>query len=163
MKHTVHELAIERVVEENFHDFCALIEKLAEYERLDPPDDEAKARLKNDGLSDNPRYEAYLGRVGGEAVSYAVFFQTYSSFLAMPTLYLEDIFVLEEFRRAGLGQRMFEFCVKKAGEKGCGRMEWCVLDWNQPAIDFYEKNKANRLNWIFYRLTQEEIARYLDD
>ena len=162
MNRTDHDLTIERINEENFCDFIGLIKKLAQYEQLDPPDDEAKTRLETDGLCENPRYEAYLGRVDGEAVSYVVFFQTYSTFLAMPILYLEDIFVLEEFRRKGVGQKMFEFCVKQAVQKGCGRMEWCVLDWNRPAIEFYEKNNANRLNWIFYRLTREEIARYLN-
>jgi len=64
-----------------------------------------------------------------------IFFHTDSSFHAKPTLFLEDIFVLEEYRRAGIGQEMFEFCIRKAAESGCGRMEGCVLDWNLPAID----------------------------
>jgi len=152
-------LTIERVVESNFDDFLGLVEALAQYERLNPPDDVAKQRLMRDGLSSAPLFEAYLGRLDGKAVGYCVYFTTYSSFLAMPTLYLEDLFVLETHRRGGIGLEMFEFCMKKAVEKGCGRMEWCVLDWNEPAIRFYEKNGARRLDWIFYRLTREEMER----
>lgn len=154
------DLKIERVDESNFDALLHLIEKLAEYERLEPPDREARIRLKRDGLSENPRYEAYLGILDAVAVGYVVFFLTYSSFHANPTLFLEDIFVLEEYRRKGIGQEMFEFCIRKAAEKGCGRMEWCVLDWNQPAIDFYEKNRARRMNWIFYRFSEDVIDRY---
>jgi GNAT superfamily N-acetyltransferase len=153
------ELAVERVDEDNFDEFLYLVEKLAEYERLDPPDEGAKARLKADGLSDNPRYEAYLGRIDGQAVSYAIFFMTYSSFLALPTLYLEDIFVLEEFRRRDIGQKLFEFCVHEARDRGCGRIEWMVLDWNEPAIKFYEKNGAKALDWTFFRMTEEEMRK----
>jgi GNAT superfamily N-acetyltransferase len=142
MDRTPRGLVIERVVEANFEEFLGLIRSLAEYERLDPPDEAAAARLKADGLSNRPPYEAYLGRVDGKPVGYLVYFMTYSSFRAMPTLYLEDIFVLEAFRR-------------------CGRMEWCVLNWNKLAISFYEKNGAQRLDWTFYRLTADEIERRL--
>jgi len=103
-------LTIERVIEENFDDFLFLIEKLAGYERLDPPDEEAGMRLKRDGLAENPRYEAYLGRVDGKAAGYVVFFETYSSFLAMPTLYLEDIFILESHRRKMADLNNFPSC-----------------------------------------------------
>jgi GNAT superfamily N-acetyltransferase len=153
-------LTIVKLTEERFDDFINLIEKLAEYEKLDPPDDKAKIRLKKDGLSENPKYEAYLGIVDGKAVAYIIFFMTYSSFLALPTLHLEDIFVLKKYRRRKIGQKMFEFVVKQAKERKCGRMEWCVLAWNKPAIKFYKKNKAKRLNWYFYRLTKDEIERF---
>jgi GNAT superfamily N-acetyltransferase len=154
------DFTVVKLTEERFDDFIYLIEKLAEYEKLDPPDDKAKIRLKKDGLSENPKYEAYLGIVGGKAVAYIIFFMTYSSFLALPTLYLEDIFVLKKYRRRKIGQKMFDFVVKQAKERGCGRTEWCVLAWNKPAIKFYEKNKAKRLNWYFYRLTRDEIEKF---
>jgi GNAT superfamily N-acetyltransferase len=153
-------LSIERVTAENFDEFLGLVEKLAEYERLDPPDDEAKARLRRDGLADPPLYEACLGRLHGAPAGYAIFFPTYSSFLARPTLYLEDLFVLEKHRRGGIGQALFEYCVGQARERGFGRMEWCVLDWNEPAIRFYEKNGARRLGWLFYRLDRKAIEAF---
>lgn len=150
-------LAIQQIDSENFDDFLFLIEKLAQYEKLTPPDTQAKARLRQDGLSDKTKYDAYLGKLNDKAVGYVIFFMTYSSFLARPTLYLEDIFVLEEHRRAGIGQELFDFCVRVAQERDCGRIEFCVLSWNEPAIRFYEKNKANQLDWKFFRLTREQI------
>ena len=146
------ELVIEPVTADNFNDFIFLIEKLAEYEKLTPPDDEAKARLKVDGLSDNPKYEAFLGKLGDDYIAYIIYFFNYSSFLALPTLYLEDIFVLKEYRRRGFGMKLFNFCREQAKERGCGRIELCVLTWNEPAIKFYEKTGADRLDWYFYRL-----------
>jgi len=153
-------LTIVRVDDENFAKFVCLIEKLAEYEKLDPPDDQAKNRLKKDGLSENPKYETYLGKINNQFVSYITFFMTYSSFLARQTLYLEDLFVLREYRKKGIGQRMFAFCVQQARDRNCGRMEWCVLNWNTPAINFYKKNGANQLDWAFFRLTRDEIKNY---
>jgi GNAT superfamily N-acetyltransferase len=152
--------SIVRVTGENFDAFLGLIDKLAEYERLDPPDEDAKRRLKRDGLSSTPPFEAYLGVLDGLPVGYLIYFLTYSSFLARSNLYIEDIFVLEEHRRTGFGQALFDFCVRQARDRGCGRMEWCVLDWNAPAIGFYEKNGARALNWIFYRMTREEIEAF---
>jgi hypothetical protein len=103
------DLSIVNINESNFNDFLFLIDKLAEYEKLNPPDDQARIRLKKDGLDENPKYEAYLGIVNNEPVAYVIYFFNYSSFLALPTLYIEDIFVLDEVQvlsRAGEGTRM---------------------------------------------------------
>lgn len=143
---------ITKINESNFEDFIFLIKKLAEYEKLEPPDDSAVKRLKADGLGDDRKYSAYLGLLSGKPVAYIIYFFNYSSFRAMPTLYLEDLFVLEEFRRLGIGTKLFDFCMKQAREHGCGRIELCVLTWNEPAIKFYEKNRADRLDWYFYRV-----------
>lgn len=151
------ELSIVPIDSINFKDFIFLIEKLAEYEKLSPPDSEAKVRLKRDGLGPEPKYEAYLANLNGSPVGYLIFFTTYSSFLALPTLYIEDIFVLKKHRRRGIGQQLFEFCVNVAKGRGYGRIEFCVLTWNEPAIKFYEKNSAERLGWYFYRLDREQI------
>jgi GNAT superfamily N-acetyltransferase len=153
-------LRIEPISESNFNDFLFLVDKLAEYEKLTPPNEAARQRLKADGISENPKYEAYLGILAGQAVGYLIYFYNYSSFLALPTLYIEDIFILQEYRRKGIGQKMFDFCIQKARESGCGRVEWCVLTWNQPAIQFYEKNNAERLDWYFYRYEKEQIESY---
>jgi len=90
-----NEFIIEKISETNFNQFIHLLKALANYEKLDPPDEQAQIRLKKDGLSENPKYEAYLGYVNGKPIGYIIYFFTYSSFLALPTLYLEDIFVLE--------------------------------------------------------------------
>jgi GNAT superfamily N-acetyltransferase len=93
-------------------------------------------------------------------VAYAITCETYSSFLALPTLYLEDIFVLPHARRGGVGRRLFRYLAGEALRRGCGRMEWVVLDWNQLAIDFYEQLGARRLaEWYTYRLTAEELQQ----
>jgi GNAT superfamily N-acetyltransferase len=154
------DFVIERVNEQNFNEFLSLIEKLAEYEKLTPPDEGARARLKEHGLSDSPKYEAFIARTNGNAVAYLIYFFNYSSFLALPTLYIEDIFVLKEQRRQGIGSRVFEFCVSQAREHGCGRIEFCVLTWNEPAISFYEKNNAERLDWYFYRLDSAALEKF---
>jgi len=150
-------LVIEKLSENNFENFAYLIKKLAEYEDLTPPDKDAVNRLKKDGLSEDNLFEAYLGRVNDTYVSYVILFKTYSSFIAKPILYLEDIFVLEECRKKGIGQKMFDFCKNKAKEEGCGRMDWCVLDWNKPAINFYKKNKAISIGETHYRLDEEKL------
>ena len=153
-------LTIEPLAEENFGDFIALMEKFAEYENLDPPDEGSRRRLRKEGLSDNPGFEAYVGSVDGKAIGYLTFFTTYSTFRGLPTLFLEDIFVVAEERRNGLGQKMFDFYIEKARERNCGRAEWCVLGWNKPAIQFYEKNNAERLEWTFYRLDGDRLANH---
>jgi GNAT superfamily N-acetyltransferase len=150
-------VVIEKVDAKIFDDFLGLIGKLAEYEKLSPPDEEAKNRLRRDCLSDKPKYQAFIGRVGGKAVSYIIYFFTYSSFLALPTLFLEDIFILEEYRRQGVGQKMFDYLKQTAKQEGCGRIEFTVLKWNKSAQEFYEKNKAQRLEWYLYRVVREDF------
>ena len=150
-------VVIKEVDAENFDDFLGLINKLAEYEKLAPPDEEAKRRLRRDCLSDEPKYKAFVGKVGDRSVSYAIFFFTYSSFLAFPTLFLEDIFVLEEYRKKGVGKRMFDFLKEIAKREGCGRIEFTVLKWNKLAQEFYEKNGGQRLEWYLYRVAQKDF------
>ena len=146
-------VAIKEVNAETFDDFLGLINKLAEYEKLGPPDEEAKRRLRRDCLSDKPKYKAFIGKVGDKSVAYVIFFFTYSSFLALPTLFLEDIFVLEEYRKQGVGKKMFDFLKETAKREGCGRIEFTVLKWNRLAQGFYERNGAKCLeNWFFYRV-----------
>ncbi len=112
--------------------FLALVDGLADYEKLPRPNSEARARLIRDGFtSPRPRFEALLGELNGKPVGYAIIFETYSSFLALPTLYLEDIFALPEARKKKVGYALFMHCVREAVRRGCGRMEWLVLAWNR--------------------------------
>jgi GNAT superfamily N-acetyltransferase len=150
-------VVIEKVDAETFNDFLGLIDKLAEYEKLASPDEEAKKRLCRDCLSDKPKYQAFIGRFGDKYVSYVVFFFTYSSFLALPTLFLEDIFVLEKYRRQGVGKKMFDFLREIAKREDCGRIDFTVLKWNKSAQEFYERNRAKRLEWFLYRLVKEDF------
>src|SRR5262249_24247937 len=136
----------------------SLVDGLAAYEQLDPPDAAAKQRLVRDLFGERPRLEAYLGECDGRAAGYAFVFETFSSFLALPTLYLEDLFVLPEFRKRKVGYSLFTAVVEEAHRRGSGRMEWAVLDWNQPAIDFYRRLGAKHLKeWHVYRLVREDM------
>jgi len=156
-------LSIERVNENNFDVFFDLISELAKFEHLSPPDEAGKERLRTHALQANPYYEAFVARTGNRAVGYIIYYFSYSSFKAKPTLFLEDIFLLEDVRAKGLGKKMFLFCVKKAKEAGCGRMEWSALNWNKNAIRFYESMGAKALSeWTYFRMTEEAINEILE-
>ena len=139
-----------------------LVDALAEYEKLPPPDAKARARLLNDLFGTSPRLECHLGEVDGVTAGYAFIFETYSSFLALPTLYLEDLFVLPAFRGKKVGSALFRAMVGLACERGCGRMEWEVLEWNTLARDFYDRYGAHHLKeWEPYRLLPEDMDKIL--
>ena len=144
--------------------FLELVDALADYEKLDRPTPEARERLLRDGFGDEPFFQPYIAEMDGRPVAYAMTFFTYSSFLALPTLYLEDLFVLPEARGHGVGKGLFLFVAAEAVRRGCGRMEWAVLDWNQLAIDFYERLGARRLSeWYTYRLTRDDLTRLVGE
>jgi len=139
-----------------------LVDGLAKYERLPPPDPAAKERLISDMFAERPRIQAYLAEYNGRAAGYAFVFESYSSFLALPTLYLEDLFVLPEYRSKKVGLALFTSMVKEAFDRGCGRMEWSVLDWNRLAIDFYKRLGATQMKeWQLYRLVRSDMERIL--
>jgi GNAT superfamily N-acetyltransferase len=139
--------------------FLDLITALAEYEHLPPPDAAARERLIRDAQAKPPRFHALVAERRGRLVGYAVFFATYSTFLAKPTLYIEDLFVLPSERRTGVGRALVRALVREAIRWECGRIEWQVLTWNEPAIAFYESLGARRLDeWRTYRLTADQFA-----
>jgi GNAT superfamily N-acetyltransferase len=149
---------IRPAVEADAETFLSLVDALADYEKLDRPTPEARERLVHDAFGPSPRIGVHLAEVEGRAVAYTITLETYSSFLALPTLYLEDLFVLPDARRHGVGSAFFRFLAGEAVRRGCGRMEWVVLDWNQLAINFYEKLGARRLRgWYTYRLNAEQL------
>jgi GNAT superfamily N-acetyltransferase len=132
----------------------ALVDALADYEKLPRPTSQARARLLNDMFGPKPRIDCFLALADGYPVGYAIVLETYSSFLALPTLYLEDLFILEEYRKRGVGRALFNTAVNEAKNRECGRMEWTVLDWNQLAIDFYQKIGGTHMKeWQLYRIT----------
>lgn len=136
-----------------------LVDALADYERLPRPDAGARTRLLRDGFGPAPRFETLLARLDGRAVGYAVYLYTYSSFLARPTLWLEDLFVVPEARGRGVGRALLRRLGREAAAHECGRMEWAVLDWNRPAIEFYDRLGARPLGeWITYRLDGAALA-----
>jgi GNAT superfamily N-acetyltransferase len=145
----MHKFVIKKVTLDNFNEFLFLINKLAEYEKLNSPDKQAIQRLKKDCQK---KYFAYIGYLNNYPIAYTIFFYNYSSFLAKPILYIEDIFILKEFRKQGFGRKIFEFILKQAKKSKVGRVEWCVLNWNKPALRFYDKMNAQKLPWTFYRI-----------
>lgn len=139
---------------------ASLIRALARYEKL-----EHEVRLTEDKLRDSmfgprPYAEAILAEDGGDPVGFALFFHNYSTFLAQPGLYLEDLYVHESQRGKGVGKALLVELARIAVQRGCGRMEWAVLDWNVDAIGFYEKLGASpNSEWTVYRLTGESLTR----
>ena len=143
----------------------SLIDALADYENLPRPDAAARARLLEDGFGSTPRYHALIAEGGDPPapVGYALYFETYSSFLARPTLYLEDLFIMPDARRGGHGLALFRALARVARSRGCARMEWSVLKWNRLAIDFYDHLGAAPLaKWQPYRLEGEALDRVAD-
>ena len=138
--------------------WLSLVDALADYEKLARPTPEARERLVRDAFGPAPRIQVYLAELYGALAGYAITLETYSSFLALPTLYLEDLFVLPDARRHGVGYRMVRFLAGEAVRRGCGRMEWVVLDWNRLAIDFYDRLGARHMReWLLYRLDEDQL------
>jgi len=137
-----------------------LIRGLAQYERL-----LEQLRATEEGLcshlfGERPAAEAVLAEEGTVAVGFALYFQSFSTFLGKPGLYLEDLFVRPEYRGRGYGKALMVFVARLANARGYGRLEWSVLDWNTPARDFYRTLGARPLDdWIGQRMTGEAIAR----
>jgi GNAT superfamily N-acetyltransferase len=154
-------VTIRRATGDDAEIFLGLIDALADYEKLDRPDTEARNRLIRDMTGSHPRFDAFIAETGGIAVGYSIVFETYSSFLALPTLYLEDLFILPEWRSRKVGYTLFTAMAREAHRRGCGRMEWAVLDWNQLAIDFYQRLGATYMKeWNLYRLTRDQLKQW---
>ena len=138
----------------------SLIRALAKYERLSRECRATAKRLRRDGFARRPYFETQICTRGGRAVGFALYFFTYSTFMCRPTLYIEDIFVLPEERDKGVGKALLSTLARIAIRKGCGRVEWAVLDWNTPAIRFYRRIGAQlRKDWVLTRLTGAHIRR----
>lgn len=146
-------ILIRKASKEDSKDILRLINELAEFEKLVPPDNAAKKRLIKDAFSEDPPFRILLAEINNEVVGYAFYLFTYSSFLAKKTLYLEDIFISDKYRNQGIGKLFFEKLTQMAKKNKCGRMEWVVLDWNVNAINFYDNLGAKELKeWKTYRL-----------
>lgn len=135
-----------------------LIRALAAYERMSDEVVATEARLHDTLFGPTPCAEAVIARVEGEATGFALWFHNYSTFLAQPGLYLEDLFVLPDWRGRGIGRALLGHLAGVAVTRGCGRMEWSVLNWNEPAIRVYEKAGAMPMDaWTVYRLTGDAL------
>jgi len=153
-------ITIKRVNKDNFDKFVELIGGFAKYQKLKTPDKKAMSRLKKEGFKKNPKYEAYLGVINGEFVGFVNTIMMYSTFQGMPALYVEDLFVLEDFRKKGVGQKLFEHCIKTAKKKNCCRLDWWGLKKSKSAISFYTKNKAEMLDETYFRLEKDQLNKF---
>jgi GNAT superfamily N-acetyltransferase len=136
-----------------------LVVELARYERLLDQVTATREDLATHLFGERRYAEALLAEDEGKVVGFALFFPTYSTFVGRPGLYLEDIFVLPEYRRRGHGFSLLRELARIASERGCGRLEWAVLNWNEPAIAFYRRLDAKRLDeWGTFRMTRDGIA-----
>lgn len=138
----------------------SFIKGIAEYEKMS---DEVEGGVKEveRTIFDEKQAEVILGIEDGIPVGFALFFHNYSTFKTRHGLYLEDLFVLPSCRGKGYGKKLLLELAKIAHERGCGRMEWCCLDWNQPSIEFYKGLGAVPMSeWTTYRLNQEQLAEY---
>jgi GNAT superfamily N-acetyltransferase len=154
------EFEIRTTIEADVPVILQLIRDLATYERAPEAVVATEAGLREVLFGAQPSAEVLLALENAEPVGFAVYFYNFSTWLGKPGLYLEDLFVRPEKRGKGYGRALLVRLAQIAKERGCGRMEWAVLDWNEPAIQFYRKLGATPMHeWTVFRLTEEEIAK----
>jgi len=155
--------ALRRAEPRDVNAIVALIGELAEFERLAHLVQVTPDSLAPHLFGDRPVAECVVGEVAGDVVAFALFFTNFSTFLGQPGLYLEDLYVRPAHRGTGLGKALLEHLGALAVERGCGRFEWSVLDWNERAIRFYEGMGATVLpDWRICRVTGEALSRFAD-
>jgi GNAT superfamily N-acetyltransferase len=136
----------------------SFIKKLAEYERLSAEVVATEELLRDTLFGQRRTAEVAIGYLETKPVGFVLFFHNYSTFLGKPGLYIEDLFVDEDYRRRGYGRELLLHVARLARERGCGRLEWAVLDWNQPAIGFYQKLGASPMSeWTVFRITGKSL------
>ncbi len=136
------------------------VRELATFERALSAVQSSPERLRSQLMQRPPPFECLIADRGEQPVGFALFYGTYSTWEATPGLHLEDLYVTPEHRAQGIGRALLQRLASIACERGCARLEWAVLDWNQPAIDFYDDLEAKPLNdWIIYRLSGPALRR----
>ena len=142
----------------------SFIRELAKYEKLENEVVADEEQLKKSLFGEHKGAEVILGFYDDKPVAFAVFFHNFSTFLGKPGLYLEDLFVKPEMRGKGLGKILLSYLAKLAHDRGCGRFEWWVLDWNEPALKFYRSIGAQPMNdWTVQRVTGDALEALASD
>jgi len=156
----MHHLQIRAAGERDVPLILSFIRQLSEYEKLLHECVVTEDILRETLFASKPSAEVLLGFAETEPAGFAVFFHNFSTFLGRPGIYLEDLFVRPEMRGRGYGKALLGHLAKLAIERRCGRLEWSVLDWNEPAIQFYNKLGAIAMNdWTVYRVTGDALKR----
>jgi GNAT superfamily N-acetyltransferase len=141
----------------------ALIDGLADYEKLVPPDADGRKRFLTD-LAAGKRFDGFIAEVDGEPAGYTIFFEIYSTFTVRPKLYMEDLFVRPEFRSSRAGFALVRAIAEVAVSRECSGIEWEVLDWNRLAIDFYERiGGFYEKQWLRYKLDEDGLRKLVGD
>jgi GNAT superfamily N-acetyltransferase len=139
---------------------ASLVRELADYEKLLPEAKATAADFERELDSQNPVIHVLIAEWNGAPAGFALYFFNFSPFVGRPGLYLEDLFVRPAQRAHGIGRALLRALARIAEQRHCGRMEWAVLDWNEPALRFYRSIDARQMNeWIIHRLTPVEIAK----
>lgn len=154
------DIAIRSATVEDTPLILSFIRELAEYEKLSHEVVATEEALRASLFGERPFAEVLLAFVGGEPLGFALFFHNFSTFLGKPGIYLEDLYVRPEHRGTGAGRALLVRLARLAVERGCGRLEWWVLDWNEPAVGFYKRIGARAMDdWTVYRLTGDALER----
>lgn len=141
-----------------------LITELARYEKAEHEVKASVTDIERDLADDTSAAKALICTFNGEPIGYALYFFSYSTWLGQQCMYLEDLYVSSEHRGVGAGKAMLRHLARIAVERGCGRLEWSVLDWNEPAIRFYESIGARAQDeWVKYRLAGAELLALAED
>ena len=159
MNDILNTITIRAAISSDVSQVLEFIRELAEYEKLIHEVTVTQEALGLSLFGEKPYAEVLLAFVGEKPAGFCLFFHNYSTFVGKPGIYIEDIFVRPEFRGVGIGKRFFEELGRLAIDRDCGRIEWWVLDWNQPAIDFYTSLGAKPMDeWTVYRITNDRFS-----
>lgn len=155
---------IRAATEEDASLILSFIRELAEYEGLSCEVVATEEALRENLFGERRYAEVLIGEQGGTPAGFALFFHNFSTFLGKPGIYLEDLYVRPEFRGSGIGRELLAGLARLTVERGCGRLEWWVLDWNEPSIGFYKKLGAVPMDdWTVYRLTGRALEEMAGD
>jgi GNAT superfamily N-acetyltransferase len=156
-------LSIRPATPEDLPLITSLVQELAEYEKLAHQAVATEADFAESLFGPHPKAYALIVEHDGQPAGFAIYFYNYSTFLGRPGIYVEDVFIRSEFRRGGFGRAIFKYLAQKAVAENCGRMEWWVLDWNEPAIRFYAGLGAVPMNeWTVQRLTGDALKNFAE-
>ena len=159
----MEQFSISQATRQDIPTILGFIRQLAAYEHMEN-EVVATEELLEEWLFDREKAEVLIAREGELPVGFALYFHNFSTFLGRAGIYLEDLFVLKEYRGRGYGKALLRRLAQITVERGCGRLEWCCLDWNQPSIDFYRSLGAVPMSdWTIYRLTGETLNRMAEE